>query len=567
MRAPLSGKLRADRVSSAASTAPGTGTPPLAHPGAAGPPRSGVTRGLIWASGIGIGTAILIMIGVSTTRRSMAVPLMPWPPGFPPLEFSGRLPPMLVYLALWAAALLGGGGVIAGLAALARGARFPARPLLAASFVAVAALTVLQPAGSTDTLSYASYGRIAAIGHNPYLMTPNQLRLIGDPVGQLANQVWKRQGSLYGPLATVEQRAAADLGGTSAARIVFWLKLWNALMFCAVALGLDRLLRSDPARRARAHLLWSLNPLLLWALIAAGHLDVLAAGASILALTLPRARPQDTVPATTGPATTGPATTGPGTAGRGSTGRQDDLTGLLTGLAAGALIGVAADFMLTYLLLGVALLWALRRQAVAFGAALAGICVTVVPAYLPVGSPLIRALLARRGKATADNIYHLFPSLQGQLPPAADVAIVLGFLALAALLLWRLPDAAPRLPAIHPALALGLAWLFLWYYQLPWYDTMIIGLLALYPASRLDYVVMWQFTAGTFALMPGGSSRLPPHGLLTLLNHDAKNFITPIMLIAAVVALVLLCITGDWDIQDDRLDHAGRGGEAGVGVR
>jgi len=543
MRAPLSGKLRANRVSSAASTASGTGTPPLAHPGAAGPPRSGLTRGLIWASGIGIGTAILIMIGVSTVRHSMAVPLMPWPPGIPPLEFSGRLPPMLVYLALWAAALLGGGGVIAGLAALARGARFPARPLLAASFVAVAAFTVLQPAGSTDTLSYASYGRIAAIGHNPYLMTPNQLRLIGDPVGQLANQVWKRQGSLYGPLATVEQRAAADLGGTSAARIVFWLKLWNALLFCAIALGLDRLLRSDPARRARAHLLWSLNPLLLWALIAAGHLDVLAAGASILALTLVRARPQDPV--------------------RGNTDQQNELTGL----AAGVLIGVAADFMLTYLLLGVALLWALRRQALAFGAALAGICVTVVPAYLPVGSPLIRALLERRGKASADNIYHLFPSLQGQMPPAADVAIVLGFLALATLLLRRLPDAAPRLPAIQPALALGLAWLFLWYYQLPWYDTMIIGLLALYPASRLDYVVMWQFTAGTFALMPGGSSRLPPHGLLTVLNHDAKNFITPIMLIAAVVALVLLCITGDWDIQDDRLDHAGRGGEVGVGVR
>jgi hypothetical protein len=78
---------------------------------------------------------------------------------------------------------------------------------------------------------------------------------------------------------------------------------------------------------------------------------------------------------------------------------------------------------------------------------------------------------------------------------------------------------------------------------------------------------MWQFTAGTFALMPGGSSRLPPHGLLTVLTHDAKNFITPIMLIAAVVALVLLCITGDWDIQGDRLDHAGRGGVAGVGIR
>ncbi len=542
MRARLSGKLRADIVSSAANTASGTGTPRLARPGATGPSLSTVTRALTWASGIGIGSSILIMIVASAARHSAAVPLMPWAPGFPPLEIRGHLPARAVYLGLWAAAFLGGGGVIAGLAAMARGARFPGRLLLAAAFVTVAAFTVLPPAGSTDTLSYASYGRIAVIGHNPYLMTPNQLRLTGDPIGQLSNQVWKHQGSLYGPLATIEQKAAAELGGTSAARIVFWLKLWNAIVFCAIALGLDRMLRSDPARRARAHLLWSLNPLLLWSLIAGGHLDVLAAGASILGLTLVRSRPQD------------PA-------------RQDEPPGLLTALAAGALIGVAADFMLTYLLLGVALLWALRRWGVALCAAVTGMVVTVVPAYLPVGSPLIRALLERRGKATADNLYHLFPTMQGRVPPAADVAIVLAFLALAALLLWRLPDAAPRLPAIQPALAFGLAWLFLWYYQLPWYDTMVLGLLVLYPASRLDYVVIWQFTAGTFALLPGGSSLPPPHGLLTVLTHDAKNFITPLMLIAAVVALVLLCLTRDWNIQPDQLDNAGRGGAPGVSVR
>jgi hypothetical protein len=515
-----------------------------------------LTRALAWASGIGIGSSILIMIVVSAVRFSPGVPWMPRPPGFPPLEFGGRLPATVTFLGLWGAAILGGGGVIAGLAAMARGARFPARLLLVAALAAVAAFTVLPPAGSTDSLSYATYGRISAIGHNPYLMTPNQLRLAGDPIGKLANQVWTHQGSLYGPLATVEQRAAADLGGTSAVRIVFWLKLWNALVFVAIALGLDRMLRSDPGRRARAHLLWSLNPLLLWALIAGGHLDVLAAGASILGLSLVRARPQGTGSQHTEPQGTGVPD-----------GAEGQWREALTALAAGALIGVAADFMLTYLLLGVALLWALRRSGLALCAAVTGICVATVPAYLPVGSPLIRALLDRRGKPTADNIYHLFPSLQGRVSPAADVVILLALVALAALLMWRLPDAAPRLPAIHPALAIGIAWLFLWYYQLPWYDTMIIGLLALYPASRLDYLVMWQLTAGTFALMPGGTSAPTPKGLLTLLTHDAKNFLTPIMLIAVVVILVLLCITGDWNVRADRLDNAGRGGGTGVGVR
>ena len=166
---------------------------------------------------------------------------------------------------------------------MARGARCPAWLLLAGGLAAGAAFTVLPPAGSTDALSYATFGRMAALGHNPYVMTPNQLARTGDPIGRLAIQLWRGSGSLYGPLATLEQRAAAHLGGVSPARIVFWLKLWNAIVFAGVALALHRLLRADPARRARAHLLWSVNPLLLWAVVAAGHLDMLPAAASFAA--------------------------------------------------------------------------------------------------------------------------------------------------------------------------------------------------------------------------------------------------------------------------------------------
>ena len=67
--------------------------------------------------------------------------------------------------------------------------------------------------------------------------------------------------------------------------------------------------------------------------------------------------------------------------------------------------------------------------------------------------------------------------------------------------------------------AIAIAWLFIWYYQLPWYDTMIIALLALYPASRLDYVVVVQMMAGTFALMPGGPFQ-PPLGWLRTFTNE-----------------------------------------------
>jgi hypothetical protein len=506
-------------VSSATAAATGTGSPRPEQPPSQAPARP--ARLLTWAAAAGIVSSILIMMVASAARYSAAVPPMPWPPGWPPLEIAGRLPVAGTYAALWAASLLGGCGVVAGLAAVSRGARFPARLLIAAAAVAVAVFAMLPPAGSTDTLNYATFGRIAVLGHNPYVMTPLQLEHTGDPIGKLAYMLWRRHGSLYGPLATLEQHAAALLGGTSVTRIVFWLKLWNAIVFLGVGLGLDRMVRSDPARRARAHLLWTLNPLLLWGLVEGGHLDVLAAAACVSGLILVRSRRPG--------GAAGPAP--------------------LTAAAAGVLVGVGVDFMLTYLLLAAALAWALRRWPGALLAAAAGFCVAFVPPYLWAGTPLVHSMLARRGKVSADNFYQLFDvAFRHGLPPGPDLVVVLAVVAFALLLLWRLPDAVPELPAIQPALAIGIAWLFLWYYQLPWYDTMIIALLALYPASRLDYAVIVQLMAGTFAMMPGGSPFEPPAGWLRTFSHDVWFAGAPVVLLAAVVAVFLLCVSGAWNM-------------------
>ncbi len=55
-----------------------------------------------------------------------------------------------------------------------------------------------------------------------------------------------------------------------------------------VVLLLDRTLRSDPARRLRGHLLWTVNPLLLWEIVASGHIDGLAAAFGLLGILLLR---------------------------------------------------------------------------------------------------------------------------------------------------------------------------------------------------------------------------------------------------------------------------------------
>ena len=375
-----------------------------------------------------IGSSLLIMIVVSAAGPSKAVVSVPRAGLGPPWWIALHPAAWLVTVALWVAALAGAGGVAAGLVAARRGWRPPVKMLVVAALAAATVLAVLPPAGSTDTLDYAAYGRMVAIGHDPYVMTPQQLRLSGDPVGAAAPIPWETKHSLYGPLATIEQGTAAILGGTSAARITFWLKVWNALAFGLVVLALDRLLRADPAARVRAHMLWSLNPLLLWGLVAAGHVDTVAAAVGFLALAL----------------------VSPSLVGRGEAGGKPSV---LAGLAAGALVGMAADIKITFVLFGLGIALAARRSLRTVLAAGAGALAVLVPSYLWFGPPAIAVLFYREASATSDNFYQLFSRPFGLIRPpdlllvAAALLVVTGWL-----LLRRLPGGAARL-ARHPSRA------------------------------------------------------------------------------------------------------------------
>lgn len=483
-------------------------TPPPAAP-------DRFARFLAWSAMASIVSAILIMIAASVVRNGWERPRIVLPAAGPPWALSAHVSLTVVTAAMWTAAVLGGGGVIAGLAAMRRGARPPGRLLLAVGLAAVAAFTVLPPTGSTDALDYAAYGRMVVLGHTPYLMTPDELRATGDPVGRAAPRTWGKDVTIYGPLATAEQWAAASLGGTSAARITFWLKLWTSIAFGAVALALDRLTRSDPARRTRAHLLWSANPLLLWGLVAAGHVDAVAAAVGFLGLTLVRRR-----------------------------GRADE-PGALRWLAAGLLVGLAVDLKITYVLFGVGLAWAARRSLAGWLCAGAGAAIALLPSYLWVGSPAVRALLSRDSLASIGNFYQTLVGSHQYIVPHVLLLGGLAFAAAAALMLWRLPDGVPGLPAVQPALAVSVAWLFFWPYMFPWYDAIAICLLALYPASRLDWLAIVRLTAATFAFMPGNAG-FPHEHVLKVITSDMLYYIAPAILLAVAVTLIWLCLTRRW---------------------
>jgi hypothetical protein len=482
-------------------------------------------RFLGWAAVAGVGTAIVIFIVISAAGPSAAVVTMPAPAFGPPWWFSLHLTLAPVLIALWAAAIIGAAGTAAGLVAVRLGARPSARMLLAACFVATGLLTVLPPAGSTDALDYAIYGRIVVIGHDPYAMTPGQLDDAEDAVGEAAPHAWATQFSTYGPLATAEEAAAAALGGTSIARITFWLKLWNALAFGVIAIALDRLLRSNAARRARAHLLWSVNPLLLWNLVAGGHVDVLAAAFGLLGLALVADR------------------------------QREERPDALIGLAAGALIGAAADIKITFGLLGLAAAWVTWRSPRTLAAVALGGLAVLLPSYAWSGSRALAILLHRTGMATRVNFYQLFTRPFDHARPPHLLWIVVPLLvAVAALLLARLPEGSPALPAVRPALAVSVAWLLVWPYQYPWYDAIALCLLALYPASRLDWVMLVQLTAGTCYSMPGMAVGQRP-GWPGVLSHLRHLPLFPMIMLGALAAVIVLAVTGAWNLPGD--DNAG----------
>jgi len=505
--------------------AEGTSVSPGTRPASREAPGSRqLTRLTGWLAAAAIVTSTLIMILISAAGPSVSVPALrasglPW-------WHSLHLTATFVTVSLWAAMVLGCAGVIAGLIAVARGARPPVRPIIAFAFLAVVVLTVLAPAGSTDSISYAASGRIAVIGHSPYVMTPLQLERTGDPVG---NQIpfreipstWTNTVSVYGPVATGTEWVAAELGGTSLARITFWLKLEQALAFAAVIGILDRMLRNNPEMRLRAHLLWSVNPLLLWEIVAGGHVDGLAAVFGLLGVAALRARRQ-----------------------------QVDVA---SAAVSGLLIGVATGIKVEYVLVGAAVAWACRRSLRAFAAAAAGFLVVVLPAYLAAGTPAVKVLITRSPGVTWDDMYQLlwrpvFGYTQftaSSVPPHLESVAYLLFAAVALLALLRFPDRVPGLPAVAPALALSLAWLFVTAFQRPWYDVMAMSLLALYSASRLDWVVLIRLLAGATVYTQAIQSPAEPHWLYDLVQFDG-SWLTPAVRLLAVVALVWLCVSGRW---------------------
>jgi len=150
---------------------------------------------------------------------------------------------------------------------------------------AVAVLVNITPVGSGDVASYAAYGRIAALGHNPYTFTPNLLPGgANNPYTMIVGVKWQETPSVYGPVATWTHLFAALIGGERA-----WLTIWMLMiMMGASFLATGYVLLRTAENPVRAALLWVANPLLIFELVIGGHLDAFLSLFAIAAIVMSR---------------------------------------------------------------------------------------------------------------------------------------------------------------------------------------------------------------------------------------------------------------------------------------
>jgi hypothetical protein len=151
-------------------------------------------------------------------------------------------------------------------------------------------LLVIYPPINTDVFYYASAGRVANLGGNPYLQSPKQF---GPSIFDRYSD-WEHIRVPYGPVWTGITRLIDLATGTSpfATSIGFKIVLGlSALGLAFVTARLARHLTGDPRREVLAFVLVAWSPIVLYESAGTAHLDpllMLIALAGLLLLISPR---------------------------------------------------------------------------------------------------------------------------------------------------------------------------------------------------------------------------------------------------------------------------------------
>jgi hypothetical protein len=320
----------------------------------------------------------------------------------------------------------------------------------------VAVLVNITAVGSSDVASYAAYGRIAALGFNPYTFPPSQLTGADKSYTMIVGIQWRGVPSVYGPVATWTQQLAAEIGGQRA-----WLTIWILMIMTGAAfLATGYVLLRTAANPVRAVLLWAANPLLIVELVMGGHLDTLLALAAIGAIVLSR---------------------------RCTRLWHDVVVALLVGVAGGIKINAA------FVALGI-MIPLIHDRAWARLARICAISSATVLAlyYFSYGLVALKPLGNASSMVISPTLWRLLQVLVQHFygtPAELAVSGMFGFIwpPLMLLLAWYLYNRlSPDVPTVVAAsCALTFAWMVVAPWQLPWYSSIAWVSLALLPRNSL----------------------------------------------------------------------------------
>lgn len=185
---------------------------------------------------------------------------------------------------------------------------------------------------------------------------------------------------------------------------------------------------------------------------------------------------------------------------------------------------------------------------VELGGLAGGFCVVVLLALIPWGTGMFGPAL-RAGSFT--SIGSPWRAIRSAIRPligenAAEDVIKAGALVLAVLLLIlllrHLRPGGDRLFAAG-AFVFVFAWLLAWPYVLPWYDGLGWALLAMLPASRLDWLMLARTTALAVGYLPARGIPLPAG--LGWLETVVRTAITPAVLLVVLVLAIAWLWPGD----------------------
>ena len=429
-----------------------------------------------------------------------------------------------VSIVIWAAIILGALGLWVGLRALADGWKPRYKRLFALGTVLSLLTICVPPMTSADVLMYAAYGRLQAIGRDPYEITPAEVfRGQFDPVLRWTERPWQDTPSVYGPITSWTQLLANKLGGENMHDIVFWLQVFSVVPFILACAGVLMLAHGDPRRQGRAALLTIANPLLIWAVVAGAHNEALAVMFAVAGLLFMRKNP----------------------------------------FVAGLGIGLAGCAKVSIGLWGIAMLWAYRREPKKALLLCLGTAVPMALAYVLWQPTAFFQSLRNGGYVSVGSWANPLYRLLDVFMTGYHAKVVVGVISYIGLIVigWMLSRVVPWTPApgldkdadlqrdpltiaLRTALVLSVAWLITSMYTLSWYDLLAWMPLAVLAASKLDKIMVIRGAALSLAYVPGRAIDMGP--TLDFTATRMRDTVSPIIQMAMVLAVIL------WWRQPDR---------------